>query len=48
VARTLIFDADDTLWESNVLFERVRDDFFAWLGVRAAPPHLGPRVRGHR
>jgi putative hydrolase of the HAD superfamily len=31
VALTLIFDADDTLWENNVLFERVRDDFFAWL-----------------
>ncbi|MHA6783741.1 HAD family hydrolase [Pseudonocardia saturnea] len=31
MALTLIFDADDTLWENNVLFERVRDDFFAWL-----------------
>jgi putative hydrolase of the HAD superfamily len=31
VALTLIFDADDTLWENNVLFERVREDFFAWL-----------------
>lgn len=28
---TLIFDADDTLWENNVLFERVARDFFAWL-----------------
>ncbi len=28
---TLIFDADDTLWENNVLFERVVQDFFAWL-----------------
>ena len=28
---TLIFDADDTLWENNVLFERVCEDFFAWL-----------------
>ncbi|GAA2562370.1 HAD family hydrolase [Pseudonocardia hydrocarbonoxydans] len=28
---TLIFDADDTLWENNVLFERVSEDFFAWL-----------------
>jgi putative hydrolase of the HAD superfamily len=27
----LIFDADDTLWENNVIFERVIDDFVAWL-----------------
>lgn len=41
--QTLIFDADDTLWENNVLFERVVDDFTDWLahptldraGVRA-------------
>ncbi|MEU7959823.1 HAD family hydrolase [Micromonospora humida] len=30
-ATTLIFDADDTLWENNVLFERVIDDFLDWL-----------------
>lgn len=29
--QTLIFDADDTLWENNVLFERVIDDFMDWL-----------------
>ena len=29
--QTLIFDADDTLWENNVIFERVVDDFIAWL-----------------
>jgi putative hydrolase of the HAD superfamily len=29
--QTLIFDADDTLWENNVIFERVADDFVAWL-----------------
>jgi putative hydrolase of the HAD superfamily len=29
--QTLIFDADDTLWENNVIFERVIDDFVAWL-----------------
>ena len=28
---TLVFDADDTLWENNVVFERVIDDFTAWL-----------------
>ncbi|MEH0935290.1 HAD family hydrolase [Micromonospora psammae] len=27
----LIFDADDTLWENNVVFERVIDDFLEWL-----------------
>ncbi|MEU1249333.1 HAD family hydrolase [Micromonospora arida] len=30
-AQVLIFDADDTLWENNVVFERVIDDFLAWL-----------------
>ncbi|WP_329081616.1 MULTISPECIES: HAD family hydrolase [unclassified Streptosporangium] len=30
-AQVLIFDADDTLWENNVLFERVIEDFFDWL-----------------
>lgn len=29
--RSLIFDADDTLWENNVLFERVVDDYLDWL-----------------
>jgi putative hydrolase of the HAD superfamily len=29
--QTLIFDADDTLWENNVIFERVVDDFVDWL-----------------
>ncbi len=27
----MIFDADDTLWENNVLFERVIADFMDWL-----------------
>jgi putative hydrolase of the HAD superfamily len=31
VRQTLIFDADDTLWENNVVFERVIDDFLDWL-----------------
>ncbi|GAB2847154.1 HAD family hydrolase [Lentzea nigeriaca] len=30
-AKVLIFDADDTLWENNVLFERVIDDFLDWI-----------------
>jgi putative hydrolase of the HAD superfamily len=29
--QTLIFDADDTLWENNVYFERVVDDYIEWL-----------------
>ncbi|GAB2975165.1 HAD hydrolase-like protein [Amycolatopsis acidiphila] len=29
--QTLIFDADDTLWENNVVFERVIDDYLDWL-----------------
>jgi putative hydrolase of the HAD superfamily len=29
--QNLIFDADDTLWENNVIFERVVDDYIAWL-----------------
>jgi putative hydrolase of the HAD superfamily len=29
--QTLLFDADDTLWENNVLFERVIDAYLDWL-----------------
>lgn len=29
--RSLIFDADDTLWENNILFERVIEDYLDWL-----------------
>jgi putative hydrolase of the HAD superfamily len=29
--QALIFDADDTLWENNILFERVIGDFIDWL-----------------
>jgi putative hydrolase of the HAD superfamily len=29
--QALIFDADDTLWENNILFERVIDDFLEWV-----------------
>jgi putative hydrolase of the HAD superfamily len=31
VRQTLIFDADDTLWQNNVVFERVIDDYLDWL-----------------
>ncbi|MCW2744327.1 MAG: Haloacid dehalogenase domain protein hydrolase, partial [Mycobacterium sp.] len=30
-ALTLVFDADDTLWENNVLFNRAIADYIAWL-----------------
>jgi putative hydrolase of the HAD superfamily len=30
-AQILVFDADDTLWENNILFERVIEDFLGWL-----------------
>jgi putative hydrolase of the HAD superfamily len=36
----LIFDADDTLWENNVIFERVVDDFIEWI----AHPTLDERA----
>ncbi|MET9296097.1 HAD-IA family hydrolase [Streptomyces sp. NPDC003077] len=35
--QTLIFDADDTLWENNVIFERVIDEFLDWM----AHPEFG-------
>lgn len=39
----LIFDADDTLWENNVIFEQVIADFIAWIDH----PQLAPgEVRG--
>jgi putative hydrolase of the HAD superfamily len=38
----LIFDADDTLWEFNHLFERVIDDYLAWL---AHPLLSRPEIR---
>ncbi|HYP45661.1 MAG TPA: HAD family hydrolase [Propionibacteriaceae bacterium] len=29
--QTLIFDADDTLWENNIYFKRVVDDYINWV-----------------
>jgi putative hydrolase of the HAD superfamily len=37
--RTLLIDADDTLWENNIYFERVTREFIAALGQRGIPPH---------
>ena len=31
IRQHLIFDADDTLWESNIVFEQVIEEFIAWL-----------------
>jgi putative hydrolase of the HAD superfamily len=39
----LIFDADDTLWENNVVFEGVIADFIAWLDH---PGRTAAEVRG--
>jgi putative hydrolase of the HAD superfamily len=38
----LIFDADDTLWENNIYFERAFDDFVEFLDHSALTP---PQVR---
>jgi putative hydrolase of the HAD superfamily len=34
----LIFDADDTLWENNIYFERVIEDFIAFLNHSTLTP----------
>jgi putative hydrolase of the HAD superfamily len=31
---TLLIDADDTLWENNVYFEQVREQFLCWMADR--------------
>jgi putative hydrolase of the HAD superfamily len=36
--RTLLIDADDTLWENNIYFERVTTEFVAALGQRNHRP----------
>jgi putative hydrolase of the HAD superfamily len=41
--QVLIFDADDTLWEFNHLFERVIDDYLEWL---AHPTRSHAEIRG--
>jgi putative hydrolase of the HAD superfamily len=40
--QVLIFDADDTLWEFNHLFERVIDDYLDWL---AHPSRSSAEIR---
>ena len=41
---TLLFDADDTLWENNVYFERAIADFISFLDHRI---HTPAEVREH-
>jgi putative hydrolase of the HAD superfamily len=36
--RTLFIDADDTLWENNIYFDRTIGEFVAKLAERAIPP----------
>ena len=38
--RTLLIDADDTLWENNIYFERVIAAFVAKLHEHGTPEHL--------
>ena len=35
--RTLLIDADDTLWENNIYYESVASEFFAQLAARGVP-----------
>jgi putative hydrolase of the HAD superfamily len=42
--QTLLFDADDTLWENNIYFERAIASFISYLDHRVHPPE---EVRGH-
>ena len=42
--RTLLIDADDTLWENNIYFERVAGEFFARLAERGVPEHRAQTV----
>ena len=42
--QTLLFDADDTLWENNIYFERAITAFISYLDHRV---HTGEEVREH-
>jgi putative hydrolase of the HAD superfamily len=42
--QTLLFDADDTLWENNIYFERAISAFISYLDHRH---HTPEEVRGH-
>ena len=42
--QTLLIDADDTLWENNIYFERAIASFISYLDHRV---HTADEVRGH-
>ncbi len=42
--QTLLFDADDTLWENNIYFERAISAFISFLDHRV---HTPEEVREH-
>ncbi len=42
--QTLLFDADDTLWENNIYFERAIASFISYLDHRT---HTPENVREH-
>jgi len=42
--QTLLFDADDTLWENNIYFERAITSFISYLDHRV---YTAEEVRGH-
>ncbi len=42
--QTLLIDADDTLWENNIYFERAISSFISYLDHRV---HSDEEVRGH-
>jgi putative hydrolase of the HAD superfamily len=44
VGQTLLIDADDTLWENNIYFERAITSFISYLDHRV---HTPEEVRGH-
>jgi putative hydrolase of the HAD superfamily len=44
VPQTLLIDADDTLWENNIYFERAITSFISYLDHRV---HTAEEVRGH-
>ncbi len=44
LAQTLLIDADDTLWENNIYFERAIAAFISYLDHRV---HSAEEVRGH-
>ena len=38
-AQTLLIDADDTLWENNIYFERAIANFISYLNHREYSPN---------